>query len=1014
MTQEQFQEAISMETDRFKEYYLWLESSMPRSFFEELSKENVMLIVHNLMGFEVQEHYSTIHLKNADFVLCLDSPDADIRVLKQYAYFGIKNYQVYVSKAPLPFTSHKQLLRIALIYFNEVVESSSKPFSAQAKKDLWDQAKASLPHLTDKQFDTLIAGINTRFLGSLPTDRLLLALNMFFRAQTRDSCQYEVRYNDDWEINGKPSMNIVLAWRNTPKYNFLFLIAQIVNRHGLVIKKVNATYMNTYLEDNILVMALDLHGANGEAAWQAANTMNFLRELLTVKYFSTFDVLGSKLVSTGLISGNMGNLLRSVSNFINQSLVNVDPNLYTLETIQESLCRHPELTIQLCKAFAEKFDPDFANFSEYLKTREHFLTSVGKLDTGQEENDLRDKTVLRQGMNFIHFTLKTNFYRTNLTAHSFRLDPRYLDEIPFDRAKKFPEIPFAIFYIKGMHYIGFHIRFKDLARGGLRTVYPQTPEHVIHERNNIFTECYNLAFTQHLKNKDIPEGGSKGVLFINPYDQLDTESAILKKELETAGTAPIDIEKQVAAFRKAQRINFLHQVQRSYVESLLTIINFDAEFKLRARNIIDYYKKPEYIYIGPDENMHDEMIQWIADTSKRYNYIPGSAFISSKPIAGINHKHFGVTSLGVNVYMVALLKYLGIDPARTPFTVKMSGGPDGDVAGNQIANLYKHFSKTAKLLAIVDVSGAICDPEGLNLEVLYQLFREGKPVRFFPPEELSHGGYLLDKSAQRIHSNIIQQTLCWRMNKGSLTQEWLGASEANNLMKSTVNKTKTDIFIPAGGRPRTLDQNNIHDFLDGKGIPTSKGIVEGANLYLTPRARSYLENLGVLIIKDSSANKAGVICSSFEVLCSLTISDEEFVKNKETLVHEILERLASCAAKEAEQLLQTHKKTDKPMTEISDHISKKINLYTYQLLDFLDAFDWSNDSTNPLTQCFLNYCLPSLRERYPDKLLANIPDHHKKAIVACTVASNLIYLRGADWEPSIVDVLPLLLKEVKN
>ena len=127
-------------------------------------------------------------------------------------------------------------------------------------------------------------------------------------------------------------------------------------------------------------------------------------------------------------------------------------------------------------------------------------------------------------MNFVHYTFKTNFYRLNYTALSFRVDPKYLDEIPFDRAKKFPELPYAIFYIKGMHFFGFHIRFKDFARGGLRTVYPEQAEHIIQERNNVFTECYNLAYTQHKKNKDIPEAGAKGVIFLQPFDRLESEA----------------------------------------------------------------------------------------------------------------------------------------------------------------------------------------------------------------------------------------------------------------------------------------------------------------------------------------------------------------------------------------------------------------------------------------------------------------------------------------------------------
>ena len=55
---------------------------------------------------------------------------------------------------------------------------------------------------------------------------------------------------------------------------------------------------------------------------------------------------------------------------------------------------------------------------------------------------------------------------------------------------------------------------------------------MIAERNHVFTECYHLAWTQHKKNKDIPEGGAKGVIFLQPFSQIDSDSPILKKEFE--------------------------------------------------------------------------------------------------------------------------------------------------------------------------------------------------------------------------------------------------------------------------------------------------------------------------------------------------------------------------------------------------------------------------------------------------------------------------------------------------
>lgn len=1015
MTEDQLQIAIQNETKKFKEYYIWLEQAMPEVFFDEVNKENIMLIVHNLMGFHLQEYYSTIHLKNAEIVLCLDVPDVDLRILKNYAAYGVKNYQAYISNTPPPFPGITNNLRIATIYFTEAIDTVEKPFSRESKEELRTLVKARNPSLTDHEFDNLISGINNRFLRDLPISQISLALDMFFRAKTRDNCQYEVRYNQDWEAQNAASMQIVLAWHNTPKHDFLYRLARTIHRHGLMMKRVNASYIDPYSKHSILLMALDLHGSNGMAAWDVADIPDFLRELVTVKYFASFDIIDDVLVSKGIVSGNMGNMLRAMVTFIHQALVHIDSNLYTLENIEEALCRHPELTTKLCEAFKHKFDPDHNDLALYSDVYKTFLNDVRKLDTGQEEYDSRRKNIFTQGMNLIHYTLKTNFYRTNITAICFRLDPKYLDEIPFDRPKKFPELPYAIFFMRGMHFFGFHIRFKDLARGGLRTVFPEQAESAVFERNNVFTECYNLAYTQQMKNKDIPEGGAKGIIFVKPYERLESELSILEKELALSRIDVHEIKRKLEAFHSEQKLEALYQAQRAFVQSLISLVNCNPDGTLRAKRILDYWKRPEYIYLGPDENMHDVMIQWIAEYSKKHHYKPGSSFISSKPKLGINHKEYGVTSLGVNVYMEAVLRYIGIHPEKDEFTVKMTGGPDGDVAGNQICNLYKFYPKTAKLLALIDGTGTVKDPQGLDLKILIGLFEQGKGIKHYPPEKLNNGGFLVDKHAKRNQTAYVQQTLCWRKIDGRLEEDWLSGSDMNQLLRNNLNQTKADIFIPAGGRPRTLNESNIKDFLDETGKPTARAIIEGANLYLDAKARRFLEQRGVLIIKDSSANKTGVICSSFEVLCGLALGDEKFMANKPVLVQEILTRLKERAGDEAKLLLRTHSETGEYLTDISDLISKRINQFTYQLLDYLEDIPLSKDLNDRFIKCFLSYCLPILRENYKNELLAEIPDHHKKAIIACHIGSQLVYNKGLKWFPSIVDIIPLLLdhKEIK-
>ena len=766
-SKEKMQEAIGEESKRFEACYLWMEKHMPPSFFEEMDKESISLIVHSLMNFPLHDLFSTIHLKHSAFALCLDSPEADLTVLKHYRSYGIKNYRSFVSNEPPPFPGMSKPLRVARILFNDFVEPTHEPLLSKEKESaLSEEVKTRNPLVTEADIHKLLLQMSPMFVRSMATERLGVALDMFFRAKSRDTCQYQVRYNEDWQDKDTPSLQIVFAWRNVPKSDFLYRMARMIYRHGLSIKRINATHIDPHSRHNVLIMSLALHGSKGGAAWDEADLPDFLKELVTLKNFEEMERIENTFVATGLLTGNEGNLVKAMTYFVHQALVHADINMYAHNLIEEGFARHPELIVKLIQMFHAKFDPEKLDPQKYQKLREEYLKAIDALDTGHELNDTRRKNILKQALSMVDFTLKTNFFRNNKTAFSFRLDPLYLDQVPYDRKEKFPELPFAIFFMKGLYYIGFHIRFRDLSRGGLRTVFPEKMEQMLVERNNVFAECYNLAYTQNKKNKDIPEGGAKGIIFLEPYERMRIEEKIYERELQDEKLSSEEIEEKLSLFHKEQKLEYLYQTQRSYIEALLTLLNCEPDGTLRAKHVVDYWKKPEYVYLGPDENMHNAMIEWIASYSKYYHYKPGGAFISSKPGAGINHKEFGVTSLGVNVYMEEVLKFLGIDPHKDPFTIKMTGGPDGDVAGNEMFNLYQFYPKTARLLATIDVSGTIFDPDGLDLKIIETLFQEGKPIRFYPAEKLHEGGFLLDTQKKREETAYTQQTLCARKKRG--------------------------------------------------------------------------------------------------------------------------------------------------------------------------------------------------------------------------------------------------------
>lgn len=177
----------------------------------------------------------------------------------------------------------------------------------------------------------------------------------------------------------------------------------------------------------------------------------------------------------------------------------------------------------------------------------------------------------------------------------------------------------------------------------MRLVTPSSSELFALESGRQFDECYGLAYAQQLKNKDIPEGGSKAVNLINTVGLADSGKFFVMR-------------KSVKAFTDA------------ILDLIVTTTETDE-------HIVDLYGKKEVLYLGPDEQVIPDDINWVIKRAAYRGYETPAAFMSSKPRAGINHKEYGVTSEGVNVYLdVALRHALGIDPKNESFTIKLTGG----------------------------------------------------------------------------------------------------------------------------------------------------------------------------------------------------------------------------------------------------------------------------------------------------------------------------------------------------
>ena len=362
------------------------------------------------------------------------------------------------------------------------------------------------------------------------------------------------------------------------------------------------------------------------------------------------------------MSGEDASLVDAFAAFCHTNLAHAEPGRFGWDDVHDCFLSDPDLAARLVRLFRTRFDPSVRGRRKaWARDLAEAERVVRDYDTGHRHLDDLRRDVFRCTLAFIRHTLKTNFFVREKQAFAFRLDPAYLADLGPDFIADLPaERPFRVTFFFTRAGFGYHIGFSDIARGGWRTVICRSADDFRTNASTLFRENYVLAHTQHLKNKDIYEGGSKLVMIMDA-------SALQKEEQD-------------------QETRRLHKLQRGVIDAFLDVF-VTKDGVARHPRVVDYYREDEPIELGPDENMHDDMIEEIAEVSKRRGYILGIGVMSSKRV-GINHKEYGVTSTGVVKFAEITMKELGVDMRRDAFSVKLTGGPNGDVAGNAMQILF--------------------------------------------------------------------------------------------------------------------------------------------------------------------------------------------------------------------------------------------------------------------------------------------------------------------------------------
>jgi len=607
--------------------------------------------------------------------------------------------------------------------------------------------------------------------------------------------------------------------------------------------------------------------------------------------------------------------------------VRLAKDTYTETKVWDSFLNNYYYLKSLYTLFDMKFNP-----ASRRKNIDKELSSLEKEMDRRLPTDM-DREIFHAVTTFIKVIQRTNFYKEEKTSISFMYDTGFLNKVDY------PESPYGIFHVVGMEFRGFHIRFRDIARGGIRIVRSSDYQNYLSNSDFIFDENYNLALTQQKKNKDIPEGGSKGTVLLRwGYN-----------------------DKAETAFKK-------------YINGLLDLLVLKG-------NIKDFYNREVILFLGPDEGTAD-LMEWASSRAKALGYPYWKAFSTGKPvdIGGIPHDIYGMTTHSVHQYVLKALHELGLKEEN--ITKVMTGGPDGDLGSNEI------FISKDKIIAIVDGSGVLYDPKGINRKELKRLAKERKPVQNFKKNLVSSKGFLVTVEDEDI-----------KLPDG---KEIVSGLEFRNSFHFDP-RFKADLFVPCGGRPASININNWTKFVDKEGQPRFKIISEGANLFLTQQARLRLEENRVLIYKDASANKGGVTSSSMEVFASLALSDEEYdkwmcVKDekistfREQYVKQILRIIKENASLEFDLIEREHKKKSMARSILTEMISDKINkvtdaVYASELYKNREFFEQT-----------IKGCCPDVLIKHVGfkAVMKRVPEIYLRAIFASRLASRYVYKFGLD------------------
>ncbi|MDR1237722.1 MAG: NAD-glutamate dehydrogenase, partial [Propionibacteriaceae bacterium] len=506
--------------------------------------------------------------------------------------------------------------------------------------------------------------------------------------------------------------------------------------------------------------------------------------------------------------------LRAIGRFVKQARVG-----YSQDYLAAALYNNPTLAAGLACAFSAKFDADAQSDAQaILDEVSAGIDQVASLDQDR---------ILRMYVSFIRACTRTNAF-IGTEALAFKIASKELPFLPEPR-------PWAEIFVYSPRVLGVHLRFGEVARGGLRWS----------DRAEDFrTEVLGLAKAQTVKNTVIVPVGAKG--------------GFVPQNLPPATDRAAWLEEGIACYRL-------------FVSALLSVTDniVDGEV-ITPPAVVRYDGDDPYLVVAADKGT--ATFSDIAnELSVRSGYWLGDAFASGGS-SGFDHKRMGITAKGAWESVKRHFAERGIDPEQTDFTCVGIGDMSGDVFGNGML-----LSRHIKLVAAFDHRHIFLDPNPdpessfVERERMFALPRSSWAD--YDKTLISEGGGVFSRAAKSVLLTApAKRALGWsgpaRLTPNELISVILRA-EVDLLWNGGVGT-----YFKASTESNEAVGDRANDSLRVNGADVrARCAVEGGNLGWTPLGRvEYARNKGA-INTDFIDNSAGVDTSDHEVNIKILLAD---------------------------------------------------------------------------------------------------------------------------------------------